>query len=116
MTEYSVSSDNAKNFTLAIKDKLLGNLIYDNWFSLKSEIILSDNSKCKIEPSGFWGTTLELKSNDQILLNFKLGFNGNIVLNTAFNGIEGHFIFRQKGILKSSYVLLDNEQQELFIM
>lgn len=113
MREYKVQSTDTKHFTLTSIDKEIGILKYANWFSFKAEIILKDNTTFQIEPKGFWGAIIELKQTDKVLLNFKMNWNGNIIIKTLFTDTKMDFIFKHKGILKSSYVLLDKDQQEL---
>jgi hypothetical protein len=117
MSEYHVKSIDTKHFYLTtIDEKPIGILKYDNWFSFKSEIILEDNSVYYVQPKGFWGTTIELKKDEIVLLNFKMNWNGNIVIGTKFEDIERDFIFKHKGILKSSYVLQDKDGLELLVI
>ncbi len=114
--EYQVKSVDTKHFYLTTSDeKPIGILKYENWFSFKSEIILADNTTYQVQPKGFWGTTIELKQGETVLLNFKMNWNGNIVI-TKFGDIEEDFILQHKGILKSAYVLHDKDEQELLVI
>lgn len=116
MTAYNVSSGDARKFSLTKNESLIGDLVYEQWFSFKSRILLVDNSGFTIEPKGFWGTTIELKDNDNVLLSFKMGWSGNIIIHSRLNNIEEDYIFKQKGLLKSTFVLTDAASQELLAM
>ncbi len=113
MSEYSVKSEGSKHFSLSKAGKEIGRLSYEKWFSFKAEMILEQTKTYQIETKGFWRTTIELKQNGKVLLNFKMNRNGNIIIKTWFDETERDFIFKQKGLLKNSYVLLDKEEREL---
>jgi len=116
MKEYKVKSEDTKHFSLTINDKEIGSLQYEKWFSLKAEMILGGTRTYQIEPKGFWGTTIELKQHENVLLNFKMNWNGNIIINTKFDGTERDFIFKNKGIFKNVYLLLNKEEEELIVI
>ncbi len=116
MSEYKVNSRNTKYFSLIKAEKEIGNLVYEKWFSFNAEINLDSNRDYLIKPKGFWGTIIELKQNDKLLLNFKMHWNGNIIIKTVFDETEREFVLKHKGILKSFYVLLDKNEQELVVL
>ena len=116
MKEYKVKSADTKHFSLTINDQEIGRLIYEKWFSFKAEMFLGGSNIYQIEPKGFWGTTIELKQNEKNLLNFKMNWNGNIIINTRFDETERDFILKHKGILKDSYVLLNKEEEQLLVI
>lgn len=57
-----------------------------------------------------------LKDNENILLNFKMNWNLNIMINTKFENIENHYIFKNIGVLSSIYSLLDSKERELLVI
>lgn len=116
MKEYKVKSKDTKHFSLSINDQEIGRVIYEKWFSLKAEITLEGAITYQIEPKGFWGTTIELKQNEKLILNFKMNWSGNIIINSHFDEIERDFILKHKGIFKDSYILLSKEEEELLII
>lgn len=116
MKEYKVKSEDTKHFSLTINDQEIGRLKYEKWFSFKAEMILEGIGTYQIEPKGFWGTTIELKQNENILLNFKMNWNGSIVINSRLDETERDFILKHKGLFKSSYVLLSKEEEELLVI
>ncbi|WBV60615.1 hypothetical protein PFY12_00505 [Chryseobacterium camelliae] len=115
MTEYKVKSSNSLVFELTKNEIIIGNLTYKSWFKFSAEFDLS-NSKYQIEPKGFWGTTIELKEGEKILLKFRMNWNGDIVIQTYFNETKVGYIFKHRGIFKESFVLTDEAGTELLVM
>ena len=116
MKEYKVKSENIKHFSLTIDDREVGRLEYEKWFSFKARLLVEGAGNYDVEPKGFWGTTIELKQNEKSLLNFKLNWNGHIIIHTQFDQTERDFILKHKGILKDSYVLLNREEEQLLVI
>ncbi|WP_394996602.1 hypothetical protein [Emticicia sp.] len=116
MKEYKIKSEDTKHFSLTLNDQEIGRLKYEKWFSFKAEMILGGTMTYQIEPKGFWGTTIELKQNEKILLNFKMIWNGDFIINTRFDEIERDFILKHKGIFKESYVILNKQDEELLVI
>ena len=112
MKEYKVISTDLKLFSLTLSDKEIGTLQYEKWYSFKAEIILADNTIYTFETKGFWGTTIELKEDDVVLLNLKKDWMGKIIIRTWFDETEKDFIFKPRGILGGSYVLMDMDMQQ----
>ena len=77
---------------------------------------MADSSNYQVEPKGFWGTTIELKAYDKVLLKFNMNWDGDVVIETYFNNIEKGYIFKHRGFLKESYVLTDQEETEFLVM
>ncbi|WP_303311821.1 hypothetical protein [Hymenobacter sp. BT730] len=114
MADYNVTANGTRDFQLLADGKLLGALHYTEWFSLKAVLKLTDNSTFQIEPRGVWGTTIELKDQQTVLLNFKMHWNGTIVIKSKFN--RKAFLFKQKSMLKNTFVLQDKDEQELLVV
>lgn len=114
MEQYLVTSKDALNFTLISNNQNAGALIYKKWYSFDAEIVMADNSKYVLEPKGFWDSKIELKKNDKILLEFKMGWKG-IVIKTFFDNKEEVFLLKMKGLLKSQFVLASADLQELLV-
>ena len=110
----AAKSTDTKNFSLAISQKEIGKLIYKKRFSFDAVVELSDSTTYQIDSKGFWGTTIEIKKEDIVLLSFEMNWKGNIVISTYFDG-EREFIFKHKGTLKSRYVLLDKDENQLLV-
>ncbi len=115
MTHYEVKATDTKKFTLTAADLEIGTLQYENWFSFKADIVLADGTTYQVVPKGFWGTTIELKKDDTVLLNFKMNWSGNIVIK-MLDDEKNDFIFKPEGLLKSSFFLLDREERELIVI
>jgi hypothetical protein len=64
------------------------------------------NANCQIEPKGFWGTTIELKNKEQVLLKFKMNRNGEIVIQAFFSGIEKGYILKPRAFLNPVQIII----------
>ena len=106
MAEYYAKSNNSLSFEVEKDDQSIGKLIYTNWFSFKAEMVTLGHSY-KVEPKGFWGTTIELKDHERVLLKFRMNWNGEIVIQTYFDGVKDGFLFKHRGIFKDSFVLTE---------
>lgn len=115
MAEYYAKSNNSLSFEVMDDDQPLGKLTYSSWFSFNAEIETLDHTY-QVEPKGFWGTTIELKDNDKVLLKFRMNWNGEIVMQTYFDEIKSGYLFKHRGIFKDSFVLADQHGTELFVM
>jgi hypothetical protein len=115
MPDYKVLATGSKEFQLVADDRVLGHLRYPEWFSLKAVITLADGSSFPIEPRGFWGTTIELKDQQNVLLNFKMHWDGKIILKSKLDGSRA-LVFKSKSLLKGSYELQDKHEQELLVV
>ncbi|WP_298220467.1 hypothetical protein [Flavobacterium sp.] len=112
MAHYKATSIDSRNFMLSTNDVSAGTLVYSNWYSFKANIILTNHSEYQLEPKGFWDSKIELKRNDKLLLEFKMGWKG-IVIHTKFDGEEKSYLLRLKGLLSSQYVLVDTDEKEI---
>ena len=116
MTEYLAKSNNSLSFDVTKDDKLIGKLTYQSWFKFNAEIEMANHSIYQVEPKGFWGTTIECKDGEKVLLKFKMNWNGAIVIQTFFNDNEKGYVFKHRGIFKDSFILTDQEGMELLVM
>jgi len=115
MAEYYAKSHNSLSFEITKESQMIGRLIYESWFKFNAEIEIA-NRFYLIEPKGFWGTTIELKDNEKVLLKFRMNWNGEIVIQTYFDSVKEGFLFKHRGIFKESFVLADQKGNELFVM
>ncbi len=116
MAAYQAKSSNSLSFNVTKEDKLIEKLSYKSWFKFNAVIEISSTSRYQVEPKGFWGTTIELKDGEKVLLTFKMNWNGEIIVQTYFNNSEKDYIFKQGGIFNESFVLIDQEGIELLVM
>ncbi|HCM33267.1 hypothetical protein [Chryseobacterium sp.] len=116
MAEYYAKSNNSLNFEVTNDDKLIGTLSYKNWFKFNAIIDIAAYKSYQVEPKGFWGTTIELKDGEKVLLKFRMNWNGEIIVQTYFDGVKESYVFKHRGIFKESFVLTDKIGSELVIM
>lgn len=116
MTEYQAKISNTFSFDITKDNQSVGKLTYKSWFKFDAELELTNHSKYRIEPKGFWGTIIELKEGENVLLKFNMNWNGDIIVQTFFDGIEKDYVFKHRGIFKESFVLIDKEGTELLVM
>lgn len=115
MTEYQAKSSKSLSFDLTKDDRLIGQLIYESWFKFNSTLELANGPTYQIKPKGFWGTTIELKDGENVLLKFEMNWSGDIVLQTFFDEVEKGYVFKHRGIFKESFVLIDQDGNELLV-
>ena len=96
MKEYVVKAESNKHYTVWQDETEIGNLVYDKWFSFKAVMSVRNRGAFQVIPKGFWGTTIELWKDDSLLLNFKMHWNGQIIIKTWFGGKEDAFVFKNK--------------------
>lgn len=116
MTKYKVKSDDRKKFSFTNNDNLIGDLIYEQRYNLKSDILLANGLSYHFEPKNDSAMTVELKDNKSILLNFKMNSKGNITITTKLENIQNHYILKHTGVFKSTYTLVDSEEEELLVI
>ena len=75
---------------------------------------MADGREYELKPKGFWNSKIELKEGPDILLEFKMGWEG-IVIKTYFGHSEKHYILKLKGLLSSKFILYDEDDQELMV-
>ncbi|UHO36740.1 hypothetical protein H5J24_12970 [Chryseobacterium capnotolerans] len=116
MAEYLAKSNSSLSFEIIKDNQLTGKLIYKSWFTFNAEIETADHQHYQIEPKGFWGTTIELKDNEKVLLKFRMNWNGEIIVQTYFDGEKESFVCKHRGVFKDSFVLTDKMGTELLVM
>ncbi|MET3037142.1 hypothetical protein ABXT08_13610 [Chryseobacterium sp. NRRL B-14859] len=116
MAEYQAKSSNSLSFEVTKDNQLIGTLTYTTWFKFNAVIEIGAHQRYQVEPKGFWGTTIELKDQEKVLLKFRMNWNGEIVVQTNFDGIKDSFLFRHRGVFKESFVLTDQEGLELLVI
>ncbi|TGE06592.1 hypothetical protein [Hymenobacter fodinae] len=113
MPEYLVKANGTREFHLLAADTQVGVLHYPEWYTLKADVQLANGSAYQVEPRGFWGTTLELKDQQTVLLSFKMNWSGDIIIKSKLDASAKVLVFKSKSVLKHTYVLHDKEGREL---
>ena len=113
MRNLFVESAEKRTFHLREGSAELGTLTYTDWFSFKADIHIKNGAAYAILPKGFWGTTIEVKQNENVLLSFRMHWNGNIIIDDQHTDHPKDYVFKMKGFLKSAYVLQDKDGVEL---
>ncbi len=114
--EYHAKSNNSLTFDVTKGTEMIGKLTYEAWYKFNATMEMADHSSYQIEAKGFWGTTIELKKDDKVLLNFNMNWKGEIVIQTDLTNTETGFVFKQKGLLNGSFILIDQDGTELLVM
>ncbi len=115
MTEYQAKLNGSVSFDVMKDDQLIGKIVYKNLFKFNAVIEIA-NTSYQVEPKGFWGTTIEVKDGEKVVLKFAMNWSGEIVVQTYFNNVEEGYIFKHRGFFKESFILVDQEGVELLVM
>src|SRR6478736_2708889 len=116
MAEYQAKSNNFLSFDLTKDDKLIGKLSHEKWFKFNAVMEIANNKNYQVEPKGFWGTTIEIKDNEKVLVKFSMNWSGEIVVQTYFDDLEKDYVFKHKGVFNESFVLKDQAGNELLTL
>jgi len=115
MKQIAISPLTNKSYTAIYKDKVLGSLHYRHWYSTRGTITMDNGQQYIIERKGFWGTSHEVKKEGKAVLLLKAKWDGGIAIISPGEP-KYYFEFKPKGLMGSSYVLINNKQEELLIM
>lgn len=111
MKEYNVKSEKGRTYRLFDEEKEIGLLTHSKWFSMNSEIELSDYKKLSVVSVGFWNNKMVVKDNDTEVASFKMTWNGGL---SIISGSE-EYRLKPKGIFKSGFLLTDETETLLSI-
>lgn len=103
-------STNKKTFQLTDNGQLLGELIYQNLFSHKAEIRLTNSELYKIAPIGIFGTSITVTKNGAEIANLKMNWRGQIVF-TFQNGQE--FVLKATGMFNNKFIIENKDEEKL---
>jgi hypothetical protein len=112
MNSYKVIFQGSRKFKLFQNEQSIGELTYTKWYNSNANIRLSNNAEYSITSKGFFGTTLEVYQNNTLLISYKMGWKG-VNITSKIGGEEKKYLLKLKGILSSTFVLLDADQNEL---
>ena len=116
MKEYQAIAKKTICFELFHGNESVGRLTSNSWFSFNALIELANNSNYQVTPKGFFGTTIEVKDEYNVLLKFKMNWNGDIVIYTYFENIEKGYILKRRGFLNESFLLINQDGLELLAL
>ena len=116
MAEYQAKLSSSLVFEITNDGQLIGKIFYLGWFKFNATIELANKSTYQVEPKGFWGTTIELKEGEKVLLEFEMNWNGEIVVQSHFQELTKGYLFKHRGVFKESFVLISQEGIELLIL
>ena len=105
-------SKDKKTLQLTENGQLLGELIYENLFSLRAEIKLTNSDLYKINPAGVFGTSITVTKNGTAIANLKMNWQGQIVF--SFQDRQ-EFVLKAKGLFLHNKYILENKEEEQLI-
>ena len=105
-------STDKKTLQLTENGQLLGELIYENLFSLRAEIKLTNSDLYKINPAGVFGTSITVTKNGTEIANLKMNWKGQIVF--SFQDRQ-EFVLKAKGLFFHNKYILENKEEEQLI-
>ena len=105
------STDN-RTFQLTKGENLLGELIYENIFLMKAQILLSESIEYEIKPVGFFGTSISITRDEGEIANLKMNWRGHVVIDFPD---EQEFILKSQGLLNNKFVLENKEGEKLIV-
>ena len=88
----------------------MGELIYENIFSYKAEIKLTNPELYQIKPIGIFGTNIVVTKNGAEIANLKMNWRGQIVFSFQ-DGQE--FVFKAKGGFHNKYIVENKDEEKL---
>lgn len=109
MKEYTVKSEKGRKYRLFDGEKELGVLSRKNWYSMNSDVELSDYKRISIDSVGFWNNSMVVKVNDTEIASFKMTWNGGLLINFG----SSQYRLKTKGFFKSGFVLTDENNETL---
>lgn len=113
MNQYKISALEPGKYQVLHQNQIIGHWIYPKWYARQSEIKLSDGRIWQVKPKSFWGNTTEIFDTKGTLAQFRMRWNGSMEIEIFNLQKTRTFYFKQKGFWKTSYALLDAQQQEL---
>lgn len=104
-------STDKKSFQLTENGQLLGELIYEDLFFLNAEIKLASLDVFKINPVGFFQTSINVRKNETEIAKLVMNWRGEIVI-TYQDGQE--YILKLNKFFFGKYII-ENKKKEKII-
>ncbi len=109
--QYTAKGIHNRHFELLDStETTLGKLDYTTWFSTKAEVLLPNGDKYEIGNSNMWHTMLHMTKDDAEKCTMKYNWKAQIII-TMEGGTT--YMLKPKGFFHSSYVLMNEQEQEL---
>ena len=105
-------STDRRTLQLTENGQQLGELIYENLFSLKAEIKLTNSDLYEVYPIGVFGTSITVTKNGTEIANLKMNWRGQIVI--SFQDRQ-EFVLKAKSIFFDNKYILENKDEEKLI-
>ena len=102
-------STDRKTLQLTENGQQLGELIYENLFSLKAEIKLTNFDLYEVSPVGVFGTSISVTKNGTEIANLKMNWRGQIVI--SFQDRQ-EFVLKAKGMFFHNKYIIENKDEE----
>jgi len=102
-------STDKRTLQLTENGQQLGELIYENLFSLKTEIKLTNSDLYEVKPVGIFGTSITVTKNGTEIANLKMNWRGQIVFSFQ-DGQE--FVLKAKGMFFHNKYIIENKDEE----
>ncbi len=115
--EYLIKAIDSKNYVLEQNQNVLGKLIYDSAFSCdKATVQIKDESIFRIENESNWSSDYIVKKGEQKLFKTKLNWSSELIISTLNQDNSNEYKLKAKGFWGDKHVLLDQTQNELFVV
>jgi len=102
-------STDKRTLQLTENGQQLGELIYENLFSLKAEIKLTNSDLYEVKPVGIFGTSITVTKNGTEIANLKMNWRGQNVFSFQ-DGQE--FVLKAKGMFFHNKYIIENKDEE----
>lgn len=103
-------SSDRKAFQVTDNDQLLGELVYQTPFYLKSEIQLPGTEPYKLAPSGFFGTSVVVTQNGHKVASLAMSWGGQIIISFE-DGRD--YLLKLTGLFQNKLILENKSQATL---
>ncbi len=120
MTTYHINASSVWETTFHLSkegdETILGSLIYPKWFSYEAQIELPKNRNYALEQTGFWGTTIVLKSEEKVLMNCQTNWKGHILIESHLEDEPSGYKLKNTFSLDQKVLLLDRNGTEVMVI
>ncbi|MEZ0611600.1 hypothetical protein ACAW74_24020 [Fibrella sp. WM1] len=104
------TSTDRKTVQVTENGELIGQLIYDNLFSLAVNIRMANSEVYTVKPVGFFGTTITVTKAGVDVATLKMNWHGQIIF--AFQDGE-EFALKAKGLFYNKFVIENKDEEQV---